>query len=239
MPPCLTSRSTAAPERRIGGDAGIAVGAAALQRQHDFRCRPRFALGARRHRQHRLDALDAFLDRLAGAAGRLDRHGLEVVALDQPVLVLHAVDLKHLAAEPDHQGAAEIGMRGVAPLRPPQHVIAFAVGGHAAAGAVHEGDRTVDLRIVVEDAGAVDALGDELRRRGRAVHRGEDADVVARAGPAVRAHVAFEGGAQLRRQQLVVPGALGETVVAREVMHRRRSAHAPSRPERCASRQSR
>ena len=196
-------------------------------------------LAPRRDRQHRLDARDALGDGLPGAAGRLDGHGLEMVALDQAVVVLHAVDLEHLAAEPDHQRAAEIGMRGIAPLGALQHVEALALRRHAAAGAVHERHHAVDLRIVVEHAGAVDLLGDEARDRCRAVHRGEDADIVARADLAVRPQIALEGGALLRRQQLVVLGAFGEVVVAREIVHARRCAHAPSRPARSASRQSR
>ena len=86
-------------ERRVGGDAGIAVRAAALQRQRDLGGGPRLALGLRRDRQHGLDAFDAFLDRLARAAGRLDGHGLEVIAFDKAVFVLQAIDLEHLAAE--------------------------------------------------------------------------------------------------------------------------------------------
>ena len=207
-------------ERRIGGDAGIAVRAAALQREHDFRGGAGLALGARHDRQHRLDALNPLGDGLPGAAGRLDGHGLEVIALDQAVFFLHAVDLKHLAAEPDHDGGAEVGVGGVAPLGPAQHVEAFAVSGKPAAGAVHEGDRAVDAGIILEHARAVDLLGDELRDRGRAVHRREHADVVARAGAPARAHVALEGRAQLGGEHLVVLRVLADAVVAGEIMER-------------------
>ena len=64
-------------QRRVGGDAGIAVRAAALQRQHDLGDRHRLALRRRRLRQHLLDHGDAALDGLARAAGRLDGHGVE------------------------------------------------------------------------------------------------------------------------------------------------------------------
>ena len=197
---------------------GIAVRAAALQRQHDLGGGPGFALRARRHRQHGLDAVEALRDRFSRSAGRLDRHGLEVVALDHSVLVFHAVDLEHLAAQPDHQGGAEIWMGGVAPLRPPQQVPAFAIGRHAAAAAMDERDRAVDLRIIVKHAGAIDFLGDEFRDRGRAIHRGEDADVITCAGFPVGAHIAFEGRALFRRQDLVVLRALGKPVVARKIV---------------------
>ena len=191
-----------------------------MQRQHDLGGRPRLAYRARRHRQHRPDALDAFGHGFLGAAGRLNGHGLEMVTLDQPVFVLHAVDLEHLAAEAHHQRGAQVGMRGIAPLRPLQHVPTLPARGHAAAGAVHESHHAVDAGIVGEHAGAVDLFGDELRGRGRTVHRGEHADIIARPGLAVRPHIAFEGRALIRRQQLVVPGAFGETVVAREVVQR-------------------
>ena len=59
-------------ERRVGGDAGVAVGAAALQRQREVRRRHRLARHLVRVRQHLADQLDAPLDRLRGAAGVLD-----------------------------------------------------------------------------------------------------------------------------------------------------------------------
>ena len=120
-----------------------------------------------------------------------------MVAFDQPVFLFHAVDLEHLAAETDHQRAAEIGMRRVAPLGPPQHVEALAVRGKPAAGAVHECHHAIDLRMIREQAGALHLARDEARRRRRTVHRCQNADVVARAGLAAGARVAFERLAQL------------------------------------------
>ena len=110
-------------------------------------------------------------------------------------------------------------MRRIAPLRPPQQIPAFAIGGHAAAGAVNESDGAVDFRIVVEHAGAIDLLGDEFCRRGRAIHRGENADIIARAGLAVRPHITLKRRALLRRQHLVVLCRLRETILAREIVH--------------------
>jgi hypothetical protein len=73
--------------------------------------------------------------------------------------------------------------------------------------------------IIGEDVRAVEHLGDEFRDRGGAIHRGENADVIARAGLPIRALVAFEGRAQLRRQDFVVLGGLREAIVAREIVH--------------------
>ncbi len=190
-----------------------------MQRQHDLARRPRFAVRARRDRQHGLDAIDALGDRLLGAAGRLDGHGLEVIALGETVFVLHAVDLEDFATETDHQRGPEIGMGGVAPLRAAQDIPAFALRRHAAAGAVHERNHAIDPGKVVENAGAVDGFGDELRDARRTVHRREHADIVARAGLAVRPQVALEGGAQFGRQHFVVLGCFGEPIIPCEVMH--------------------
>jgi hypothetical protein len=189
-----------------------------LQRQHDIRCRPRLAPGGGGNGQHGPDALDALVDGLARAAGRLDRHGLEVVAFDQPVFILHAVDLEDLAAKPNHKRGAEIGMRRVTPLRAAQDIPALAISRHAAAGAVHESHGAIDLRIIVENAGAVDFLGDELGRRRGAIHRRENADVIARTDFAVRPHVPLKRRAQFHRQHFVVLGAFGVPIVARKIM---------------------
>ena len=53
-------------------------------------------------------------------------------------------------------------------------------------------------------------LRGEAGDRGRAVHAGQDADVVARAGLAAGAPITLEGGASRFGQQVVRPGILGE-----------------------------
>ena len=93
-----------------------------------------------------------------------------MVALDQPVFLFHAIDLEHFAAEPHHQRAAEICVGRVAPLGPPQHVEAFAIGGKPAAGAVHECHYAIDLGVIREHAGALHLARDKARRGGRAVY---------------------------------------------------------------------
>ena len=169
--------------------------------------------------QHLLDHGDAALDGLARAAGRLDGHGAEHLVLFQPVVLDETGDLHHLAAEADHQRAGDIRVRGVAPFGALHHLEAFrALAGHAAARALDEGHDAVDVRIVVEDAGAVELVGDEAGDRGRAVHAGQDADVVARADLAVLAPVALEGAAHFNRQHMLRLGVLGEVVVAGEVV---------------------
>ena len=114
-------------------------------------------------------------------------------APDEPKCRLHPRDLHHLAAEADEDRGADVRVRGVAPEHALQVVEAGAVGGHAAAGAVGEGDDAVDVGVVGEDAGGHHLLGGAADHRGRAVHRGADRDVVAGADLAVGAAVAHEG----------------------------------------------
>ena len=104
-------------QRRIGGDAGIAVRAAALQRQHQFRGRHGLALHRVDGGQHRLAsaATPASIVFLR-AADLLDGHGAEGVAFGDVVGLLQARDLEGLAAQPHHQHAAHIGIGGIAPL---------------------------------------------------------------------------------------------------------------------------
>ena len=147
---------------RICGNPGITVGPSALKRQHDLGGRPRFSLGARGNGQHGFDALDSLVDGFFGSTCRLNCHGLKVIAFDHSVFILHAIDLKHLATQANHQGGAEIGMSRVTPLRPPQQLPAFAVCRHAAPAAMNKRDRAVDFRMVVENSGSIDFLGNEF-----------------------------------------------------------------------------
>ncbi len=167
--------------------------------------------------QHLVDEGDALLDGLARAAGVLDVEDLERVALAQAAVRQPGVDLVGFAAQAHHQHAAEVGMRGVAGERALQDLHAQALGVHAAAGAVRERDDAVHVGEGRQRFGMVlarEVVGDRAGGRGRAVHAGQDADVVARGDTAVGALDAHEGG--------FAPGGLGlhvgaEGVVAREV----------------------
>src|ERR1019366_5981973 len=124
----------------------------------------------------------------------------------------HPANLEHFAAEPDHHHAAYVGIGGVAPLRARQHVETFALARHAAAGAVEEGADAVDVGIVVEHARPLDLARDVARHRRRAVHRGEDAEIVARARLAAGATEALEGRLAFDRKDRRRPRLLAEAV---------------------------
>ena len=156
---------------------------------------------------------------LAGAAGLLDRQRAERVGFLHSVFLLHAADLEDLAAEADHDDAGEIRMARIAPLRAPQHLEAFAVGGipHPVPWTI--GTMPSMLGMIGQDAGAVDRRRGEARDGSRTVHRGEDPEVVARAGSSRRPAIALECRAQLRREQIVVARILAEAVIAVELVH--------------------
>lgn len=100
--------------------------------------------------------------------------------------------LVDLAAEADHQHAAEIHMSCVAGERPVQHVHAVAGRAHATALVVHDRHETVDALVMRQDR-PVRLVGDCPADRGGTVHAGNDADIVACRRPPVGAAIAHEG----------------------------------------------
>ena len=164
MPPWRTSISAAHTQRRVGGHARIAVRAAALQREHQLRGRNRLTLRTALlaigsivlHTRH------AGLDRFARAADFLNGQRLEVVALGNAIGFLHTRDLEDLAAKSDQQNGGEIRVAGIAPLCARQHVESLALASHAAALPVWQRHNAVDIRIIIENAGAVDRVCDVI-----------------------------------------------------------------------------
>ena len=101
-------------------------------------------------------------------------------------------ELVDLAAQPDHQHAAEIRMAGIAGERAVQNHHAVARGAHAAALAMDDRHEAVDAGIFRQKP-AVGFVGDRMADGRRAIDTGDDADEVARAGAAVGAAIAHEG----------------------------------------------
>ena len=134
---------------------------------------------------------------------------------------MQRADLVRLAAEADHEHASEVRVTRVARERAPEHLHALAMRVHSAARAVRERDHAVDIG-KRREALAREVAGDAARHRGGAVHRGQDADVVARGDAAaigaVLAHDALEGGGG--RDVVRGLGIGAEGVVALELAHR-------------------
>jgi hypothetical protein len=63
------------------------------------------------------------------------------------VFGLHAVDLQHLAAQPNQQDRAEIRTGRRSPQRPPPQLETLAFAGHAAAARVRNGNDAIDILV--------------------------------------------------------------------------------------------
>ena len=149
MPPCRTRQIGGGAERRVGGERRVAVRAAALQGQHELGGGPRLAPGRGRDRapcRGSPHSIAATVFRVPPVSWMVRVR--KVSLLLEAVLLLHAADLEHLAAEADHDHAGEIRVAGVAPLGAAQDLEPLAVGGVAAARAVDDGHDAVDVRIV-------------------------------------------------------------------------------------------
>lgn len=96
-------------QRGIGRHAGIAVGAAALQRHGQFRGRDRFAPDLVGIGERLAHEFDTGLDGLAGAAHFLDIHRAQA---SSELLFLHQpADLVDLAAQPQHDHGGKFACR--------------------------------------------------------------------------------------------------------------------------------
>lgn len=119
------------------------------------------------------------------------------------------------AAEAEEKDCGEVGVRGVADEDAAEEVRWLTVLGHAAAGAVGDGDDSVDVWVGAEDLWG-EVGGDAAGYRGGTVDGGEDADVVAGGDSAVGANDALKGGGGFEECGGVSVGADG--VFALEVV---------------------
>ncbi len=92
----------------VGGNAGIPIGAATLQGEHQFRSGNCLASGHVYSRQHFADASNAGLYSFASAAALLNGHSLEGIALADAVKLLHSPDLEHFATKADEKNTGQI-----------------------------------------------------------------------------------------------------------------------------------
>ena len=112
-------------------------------------------------------------------------------------------------------------MPRIAAERPPQQRQRLVLR-HAAAGLVGQRDHAVDIReigqrIVAGEWILLEHVGDDAGDMGAAIHRGEDADIVARRHPAVGAANALEGRGQIEIRHRLDVDAVG--IVLGEIAH--------------------
>ena len=172
------------PEPGVGGHAGPAVRASALQRHHQLRGGDRLADGSIGDRQQPNDRLDSALDRRGIPAVVLDRDhrgrvGGEVSMLD------HVRRLVDLAAQTEDHVGGDVRMVHDAGERALELAQAARADVRAAPSLVRKADHPVDIREACEHAGACDLFDHGDRRRRGAVDRREHGDVVARPDPSV------------------------------------------------------
>ena len=207
VPPAATSMSLAAPS------AGLAVmpelPSDPPQLVPRINSDKRHALAPRvvDPRQHLGHQLAGGFDRLARAAhvlhaehGRTPRvAGARAADLHQLLIVEQVTERGRFAAQADQHIAADIRMPGHAAHHAIERGVPLAAELHSAAAAVREGHHAIDVGIGLERLG-IESGRDILADRGRAIHRRDHGDVVARAGSAVRALVALEGSSHERRR---------------------------------------
>ena len=204
-------------ERGVGRDAGVAVRAAALEPEREVARRNLLALDLVCFRQQVLDTGDALGHGLLGAAGVLDGEGLQLVAALEILRGQQVVDLVRFAAKADHQRSMKIRMRRVAGEHPAQQRYRFTFGAHATAGLVMDRHHAIDVRVLRHEV-FVEVLGDHAADVRRAVHAGDDREVVAGGDAAVGALDAHKGGGVGSVFDRLVVGT--ERVIALEVAHR-------------------
>jgi len=206
-----------AAQRRVGGDARITIRAAAIQTHDQMAGIDLATLRFGSDGQHGLDGLDAHLDRGARAADILDIEAAQRVFFHAAERFHNRRDLVHFATQTHKQDRRHIGLGGIAHQRAAQNVRALARR-HAATQAVIDRQHAVDIRVSLERIAAIEVIGNCAHHGRRAVHRGDDADVVARADIAVRAHITLEGGRLGKLGRIVL--ALAESIIALEFAHR-------------------
>ena len=206
-------------ERRVGGDAGIAIGAAALQRHRQFAGGDLFALHIIRIAQGLAHEGDAGFHGLAGAADFLDVHRPQ--AAGEFLLLHQSADLVHFAAQPEHHDGREINMPRIAAERAAKQRQRFVLR-HAAAGLVRQRDHAIDVgeirqRIVAGERILLEDIRNHAGDMRAAIHRGEDADIIARRDATVGTADAVKGRRQIEiRHRLYVDA---ERIVFCEVTH--------------------
>src|SRR5262249_6954416 len=188
-------------ERRVGGDARVAVGAPAVRGERDLRHGLLRAASLVGDGQELGDFHGGSLHRLSDAAGVLDVHeerlALGMAGRRHPLPVDHHGGLVHLAAEADDDVGGHVRMLGVAGQHALQRQMVLAEELGAAARLVGDGDHAIHVWIIALDV--AELVLHELADAGRAIHSRNDRDVVSCSHSAIVSLVAVEGAHLLGR----------------------------------------
>ena len=210
--------------KRISAHTGKCVGAAALEGHDKLRGGAGFPFYIINIGQHLGDGGKACGDRLAGPALLLDRHGAEQLIFHHAIGFLEARDLEALAAQPDHEDAAHVGVRRIAPGGALQDVEDGAAVVDDAAIVHLEGDDAIDLA-GQRGHGALGRVDHgQVGHVGLLVEVAEQADQADPHRPAAGLHRHDRRGHRVRER---LPRAVGEA--ADQAAHGE-SVSAPARP---------
>ncbi len=158
-------------------------------------CRTGLTFDPIRVREHLPNAGHTLTHRCPGAARPLDRQGLK----ERPSLEIHAfqekIHIVEFAAQSSDQHACEIWVPGITRNRTLEDVETFRAT-PPARGPVAKGDHPIDMGKLSEPI-TPKGLSDITGHRGRAVHKGEHPNVVARGNATIWPHDAFEGRLRL------------------------------------------
>jgi hypothetical protein len=186
------------------------------------RCAHRYALYVIGQWQHRFHGGHAGGDGGPGSAGVLHHEAAHQRTGFQALRVAQISHLVTLAAQADDQHARQVGVAGVAGDGAAKQVEMLTGRGHAATAGLRKGDHAVDLRKGRQPLGR-EVRGDAVDHRGRAVHRAEQADEVARGHATVGPHITHEAGTlhfghKVHRHHVQAEAGVAVLVDQREVM---------------------
>ncbi|MNH04406.1 hypothetical protein D3C79_637000 [compost metagenome] len=182
-------------QRRVGGDAGERIAAATLHAEDQLAGRHGLATALVELLQAGFGQVHDLFDHFAEAqAGVLQAVQPGVAEVHRGVVVVHHLaGLEFFTAQADDQRlATEVGVARQVAHGADRNIGIAGVDRHAAAVAVGDGHHVVDVGVLGQQL-AADALDCVFEHAGDALHRGGDAEDIARADGAVGVAIAFEG----------------------------------------------
>ena len=140
---------------RVGGDAGITIGATALQRHDKIGGKAGLAFHVVDRCQHLPHIFNTLGHSLARAAGFLNCHCTEQFVLFDLVGFLEARNLEAFAAQAHHHDATHVGIGGIAPGRALEGIEDDAAIINDAAIVLRQRNDAVNIGVVLQHAGTL------------------------------------------------------------------------------------